>query len=339
MKKIINKFIFILALLFSVVVSGNSKAEDFSLVCSGQDNLISNYGPINTNWQAEYLISTFPSDSHKRNRIYLIKGVNESISAGRFGSYYTSLKMQKTVYPDVNIRSYTFNISKGIIEISTDYSYNDSYGLVTADYDFVLSLRTGLLNIKGNLNNEGNYTTTAKCAGYEKVFSHLNKSISNKKKISKKRNSDIDYKQYWWVAVLLAVGSFFIYMITTKDLPQIKKKKNTLKRSNIFSSFFRGEQSLAISYWLFYTLGGVVGALLILFAEAFEAGDGTIILLSLAVLIYTGYAMIGTWRSAENYKKEKKKKKEGIGWGITAQVLIVLAVIRVIVEFTKVFSA
>ena len=339
MKKIINKFIFILALLFSVVVSGNSKAEDFSLVCSGQDNLISNYGPINTNWQAEYLISTFPSDSHKRNRIYLIRGVNESISAGRFGSYYTSLKMQKTVYPDVNIRSYTFNISKGIIEISTDYSYNDSYGLVTADYDFVLSLRTGLLNIKGNLNNEGNYTTTAKCAGYEKVFSHLNKSISNKKKISKKRNSDIDYKQYWWVAVLLAVGSFFIYMITTKDLPQIKKKKNTLKKNNLFSSFFRGEQSLAISYWLFYTLGGVVGALLILFAEAFKAGDGTIILLSLAVLIYTGYAMIGTWRSAENYKKEKKKKKEGIGWAITAQVLIVLAVIRVIVEFTKVFSA
>lgn len=339
MKKTINKFIFVFVLLLSVVVSNNSKAEDFSLVCSGQDNLISNYGPINTNWQAEYLISTFPSDSHKRNRIYLIKGVNESISAGRFGSYYTSLKMQKTVYPDVNIRSYTFNISKGIIEISTDYSYNDSYGLVTADYDFVLSLRTGLLNIKGNLNNEGNYTTTAKCAGYEKVFGHLNKSISNKKKISKKRNSNIDYKQYWWVAVLLAVGSFFIYMITTKDLPQIKKKKNTLKKNNLFSSFFRGEQSLAISYWLFYTLGGVVGALLILFAEAFEAGDGTIILLSLAVLIYTGYAMIGTWRSAENYKKEKKKKKEGIGWGIAAQVLIVLAVIRVIVEFTKAFSA
>ena len=49
--------------------------------------------------------------------------------------------------------------------------------------------------------------------------------------------------------------------------------------------------------------------------------------------------MIGTWRSAENYKIEKKKKKEGAGWAIAAQVLIVLAVIRVIVEFFKAFSA
>ena len=336
MKKIINKFIFILALLFSVVVSGNSKAEDFSLVCSGQDNLISNYGPINTNWQAEYLISTFPSDSHKRNRIYLIRGVNESISAGRFGSYYTSLKMQKTVYPDVNIRSYTFNISKGIIEISTDYSYNDSYGLVTADYDFVLSLRTGLLNIKGNLNNEGNYTTTAKCSGYEKVFSHLNKSISYKKTDSKKKNSDIDYKQYWWVVILVGAIAFFVYMQTSKDLPKNKKQNNNrIKKENIILKFYRGKISLAVSFWLVYVLAGSSLSLILYAIPENGKNDLLIIILSLFAISYSVFAMIGSWKSASNYKIEKQKKNEKGGWGTAAQVYIFLSAIRIFVELVR----
>ena len=164
---------------------------------------------------------------------------------------------------------------------------------------------------------------------------HVTKKTNTKNK--KQKNTNI--KSYWWVGVLLAVGAFFVYMITTKDLPKTKRKKANSKSNNILASFYRGEQSLVISYWGFYFSGGVIGALLIGFAESSKAGDASIILISLAVLIYTGYAMIGTWRSAENYKIEKKKKKEGAGWAIAAQVLIVLAVIRVIVEFFKAFSA
>ena len=161
---------------------------------------------------------------------------------------------------------------------------------------------------------------------------------SKKTNTKNKKQKNTNIKSYWWVGVLLAVGAFFVYMITTKDLPKIKRKKVNSKSNNILVSFYRGQQSLVISYWGFYFSGGIIGALLIGFAESSKAGDATIVLISLAVLIYTGYAMIGTWRSAENYKIEKRKKKEGVGWAITAQVLIVLAVIRVIVEFFKVFS-
>ena len=163
--------------------------------------------------------------------------------------------------------------------------------------------------------------------------------VTKKTNTKNKKQKNTNIKSYWWVGVLLAVGAFFVYMITTKDLPKTKRKKANSKSNNILASFYRGEQSLVISYWGFYFSGGVIGALLIGFAESSKAGDASIILISLAVLIYTGYAMIGTWRSAENYKIEKKKKKEGAGWAITAQVLIVLAVIRVIVEFFKAFSA
>lgn len=227
-----------------------------------------------------------------------------------------------------------FSTQSGYAQINADTNYKE----LLMDYD---SLSQGGRNMDHTMRRvwpaDFESYNDEKLNNYKKLDNQYDLKENDANNVSK--TNKVNLKSYWWVAVLLAVGSFFIYMITTKDLPQIKKKKNTLKKSNIFSSFFRGEQSLVISYWLFYTLGGVVGALLILFAEAFEAGDGTIILLSLAVLIYTGYAMIGTWRSAENYKKEKKKKKEGIGWAITAQVLIVLAVIRVIVEFTKAFSS
>ena len=128
-------------------------------------------------------------------------------------------------------------------------------------------------------------------------------------------------------------------MTTTKDLPKIKRKVIISNSNNILFSFFRGEQSLIISYWGFYTVGSIVGALIISFAETSKVSNEVIVLIALIVLIYTAYAMIGTWRSAENYKIEKRKKKEGVGWAITAQVLIVLAVIRIVVEFVKALSA
>ena len=160
-----------------------------------------------------------------------------------------------------------------------------------------------------------------------------------KKKNNLIDNTSNDYLQYWWVVVLLAVGIFFVYMTTTKDLPKIKRKVIISNSNNTLFSFFWGEQSLIISYWGFYTVGSIVGALIISFAETSKVSNEVIVLIALIVLIYTAYAMIGTWRSAENYKIEKRKKKEGVGWAITAQVLIVLAVIRIVVEFVKALSA
>ena len=41
------------------------------------------------------------------------------------------------------------------------------------------------------------------------------------------------------------------------------------------------------------------------------------------------------FKSAQEYKKIKKKKKLGAGWGIAAQVYIILSAIRVFVELVK----
>ena len=50
------------------------------------------------------------------------------------------------------------------------------------------------------------------------------------------------------------------------------------------------------------------------------------------------FLIIGTWKSAENYKKIKNKKKLGSGWAIAGQIYISLATLRGVVEIIKTFS-
>ncbi len=47
--------------------------------------------------------------------------------------------------------------------------------------------------------------------------------------------------------------------------------------------------------------------------------------------------MIGTFKSAQEYRKIKKKKKQSAGWGIAAQAYIILSGIRIFVELVKIF--
>ena len=44
------------------------------------------------------------------------------------------------------------------------------------------------------------------------------------------------------------------------------------------------------------------------------------------------FLMMGVWRSADEYKKIKRKKKQGAGWGMAAQVYIVLSVINMVLK-------
>ena len=47
------------------------------------------------------------------------------------------------------------------------------------------------------------------------------------------------------------------------------------------------------------------------------------------------FLMMGVWRSAEEYKKIKRKKKQGAGWGMAAQVYIVLSVINMVLKLVR----
>lgn len=156
------------------------------------------------------------------------------------------------------------------------------------------------------------------------------------KKIKKQKNLN-DFKQYWWVIVLVAVGAFFVYMHTTKGLNKTKRiTKKTDKNSGPIRKFFNGDVDLTTSFWGIYFGVGLVLGLLFFSIEKNETLAG---LFSLFILLpYTIFAMIGTWRSASKYKIEKQKKKEGTGWGTAAQVYIVLSVFRGVVEIIKEFN-
>lgn len=160
-----------------------------------------------------------------------------------------------------------------------------------------------------------------------------NKNYSSKPK-TKIKTKKTDFKQYWWVVVLIAVGAFFVYMHTTKDLPKGKKVAKKISKSpGAIKKFFNGDVDLTTSFWGVYFGAGLVLGLLSFALEKNEALAG---LYALFILLpFSIYAMIGTWRSASKYKIEKQKKKEGTGWGTAAQVYIILSIIRAVVQIGR----
>ena len=153
-------------------------------------------------------------------------------------------------------------------------------------------------------------------------------------------------KNYWWVVILIGLGVFAVYTQTRKNIPKLKKierivtqnqKEKIDTNANIFIKFFRGNLSLAISYWGFLFSWGVIASIIFVILEK-SKDDDLVGLFSIFTLALYVYLYIGTWRSAENYKKEKIKKKLGYGWAIAAQVAMVLGIIRFVVEFIKAFK-
>ena len=107
--------------------------------------------------------------------------------------------------------------------------------------------------------------------------------------------------------------------------------------------FWQGKISLGRSFWLWYVVGGTVITLpgLLIPDSALES-DSTVIIFILYVvfmLVAIIFLMIGSYKSAQEYKKIKKKKKQGSGWGTAAQVYIILSAIRGFVEIIKIFQS
>ena len=153
-------------------------------------------------------------------------------------------------------------------------------------------------------------------------------------------------KNYWWVVILIGLGVFVVYTQTRKNIHKLKKiekivtqnqKEKIDTNTNVFIKFFRGNLSLAISYWGFLFSWGVIATVIFIILEK-SKDDVLVGLFSIFTLALYVYLYIGTWRSAENYKKEKIKKKLGYGWAIAAQVAMVLGIIRFVVEFIKAFK-
>ena len=106
--------------------------------------------------------------------------------------------------------------------------------------------------------------------------------------------------------------------------------------------FWQGKVSLGKSFWLWYVVGGTILTL-----PAWLVPDSSLettfsvlifLLYSLCSLVVVIFLMIGTFKSAQEYRKIKKKKKQSAGWGIAAQAYIILSGIRIFVELVKSFT-
>ena len=107
--------------------------------------------------------------------------------------------------------------------------------------------------------------------------------------------------------------------------------------------FWEGKVSLGRSFWLWYVVGGTVITLpgLLIPDSALESDSAVIIFILYIVFMLVAiiFLMIGSYKSAQEYKKIKKKKKQGSGWGTAAQVYIILSAIRGFVEMIKIFQS
>ena len=111
---------------------------------------------------------------------------------------------------------------------------------------------------------------------------------------------------------------------------------------NEIKKFWQGKVSLGKSFWLWYV---VLGTILTL--PAWLVPDTSLTSTSLATffILYTLFIfvaiiflMIGTFKSAQEYRKIKKRKKQSAGWGIAAQAYIILSGIRIFVELVRMFA-
>ena len=168
---------------------------------------------------------------------------------------------------------------------------------------------------------------------------------SNQEKPKKKYDPYItktNYKNYWWVVIILALGAFFLY---TKTVPKPKKVKRIVKNKPTgfkkdLINYWQGKVSYGFSYWVCLTIIGTIISLPVLyfFTDQFIDSASEIVLLmlilyALFVIVSQIYLIVGTWRSAEFYKAQKRKLKQSLIWGYLGQISIVLSIIRKVAEF------
>ena len=101
--------------------------------------------------------------------------------------------------------------------------------------------------------------------------------------------------------------------------------------------------SYAQSFWLWYFIGGSVLSIpfFLITDEAINSSTGAVLFTFIYFILFICaliFLIIGTWRSAENYKRIQKNKNKGSGWAIAGQIYLALATLRGAIEIFKMFS-
>ena len=111
---------------------------------------------------------------------------------------------------------------------------------------------------------------------------------------------------------------------------QSSSSSNNSQSGNILEKFSAGELDLATSFWGFlFVVTLIIGFVCGWLSAAY--GKGWVI----PLVLYTLFAIQGTWKSAEKYKIQQSKRKQTLLWGFLAQVACVLNVISIIATLAE----
>jgi hypothetical protein len=128
-----------------------------------------------------------------------------------------------------------------------------------------------------------------------------------------------------------------------EELEKEKKSEEPKKKKEFFIKvLWRGDYSLGLSYWAFYQLPGFFLSLFAVAGEESALGPSatTGFLFFYLIVVWLGIfyviiAMVGSWKSATKYKKEKISKNLPYGWAIAAYITITLGGLSMAVEFIR----
>lgn len=122
--------------------------------------------------------------------------------------------------------------------------------------------------------------------------------------------------------------------------PESQRKR----RSNFVARYWRGELSLAASYWGVNLLVGLVAiALAIVLTAFFSVDEGFepvpifwyTFLLWLGIAVLTVWQIVGLWRSATNHAERRRNANRPVFWAGAAKFAAVLGAIQTIGAFTQ----
>ena len=143
--------------------------------------------------------------------------------------------------------------------------------------------------------------------------------------------------------IILALENSFYSLYKNSSKPKKQKeqpKVSLLVLKKDLINYWQGKVSYGFSYWVCLTIIGTLIALpsLYFFTDQYiDSASGIalliLILYALFVIVSQIYLIVGTWRSAEFYKAQKRKLKQSLIWGYLGQISIVLSIIRKISEF------
>ena len=95
------------------------------------------------------------------------------------------------------------------------------------------------------------------------VKNSLEQKKNNNIKNKNNQINETEFKNYWWLLIILALGAFFLY---TKTVPKPKKiKRKTKSKPTGFKKdlirYWQGKVSYGFSYWVCLTIIGTIIAL------------------------------------------------------------------------------